>query len=171
MKETILVTFATNYGSTQEVAEVIAETLREQGQIVDVLPVTAVQSLNDYNAIILGSAVNYGKWLPDALEFVQANKETLNRMPVALFCVHIQNTANDAQSRQKRHAYLDEVRSFLTPIAEGYFAGKFDRHGSKLLLPNWMSFFIPPIDLRKWNKVRDWAMDVSKMLVNQREAL
>jgi len=171
MKQSILVTYATNYGSTQEVAEVIAETLREEGHLVDVLPVTAVSSLDDYSAIILGSAVNYGKWLPDAIEFVQANTEALKRMPVALFCVHIQNTANDAQSRQKRHAYLDEVRPLLSPIAEGYFAGKFDRNGSKLLLPNWMSFFIPPIDLRKWNKVRAWAVDVSKMLVTQLEAL
>lgn len=161
MNESILVTYATNFGTTQEVATVIAETLREDGHVVDILPITAVQDLTDYGSIILGSAVNYGTWLPDALEFVQENKDALNCVPVALFCVHIQNTANDAQSRQKRHAYLDEVRSFLSPIAVGYFAGKFDRRGAKLLLPKWLSYFVPPIDLRKWNKIRAWAQALS----------
>ena len=69
MTNKLLVTYATNFGSTQEVAETIAAVLREDGYIVDVLPVTAVSSLIDYNAVILGSAVNYGKWLPDAVAF------------------------------------------------------------------------------------------------------
>jgi menaquinone-dependent protoporphyrinogen oxidase len=165
MSNKLLITYATNFGSTQEVAEIIADTLRDDGHIVELLPVTAVHSLNEYNAVILGSAVNYANWLPDAIEFVKVNQEALNCMPVALFTVHIQNIGDDAQSRSKRRAYLDEIRPFLIPISEGYFAGKFDRQGSKLLLPNWMSFFIPPIDLRKWDKIRAWAKALSPNLV------
>jgi menaquinone-dependent protoporphyrinogen oxidase len=171
MLHKILVTYATNFGSTQEAAETIADTLREAGHVVALLPVTAVKDLTEYRAIILGSAVNYGTWLPDALDFVQVNEDVLKCVPVALFCIHIQNTADDAQSRRKRHAYLDEVRPFLTPIAEGYFAGKFDKRGTKGLLPNWLSRFVPTTDKRNWQKVQAWTMDVSKMLLYQPASL
>jgi menaquinone-dependent protoporphyrinogen IX oxidase len=40
MSERILVAYATNTGSTTEVAVVIGDTLRERGYEVDVVPVT-----------------------------------------------------------------------------------------------------------------------------------
>lgn len=164
---TILITYATNFGSTQEVAEAIAKIILDDGHDVELLPMSQVENLDGYRAILLGSAVNYAKWLPEALEFVQTNQEALNRVPVALFTVHIQNIGGDAQSCQNRHAYLDDVRPLLNPIAEGYFAGKFDRRGAKLLLPKWLSYFIPPIDLRKWKKVHTWAHELSPQLALQ----
>ena len=54
--------------------------------------------LHGYVAAVIGSAVQYGRWLPEAIAFVQAHQEALNQVPVALFCVHIQNLGNDENS-------------------------------------------------------------------------
>lgn len=71
MTPTILVTYATKYGSTQEVAEAIAGTLCQAGGQVEILPARQVSSLDGYNAVeLFGGAIN-----PERLHF------PLNHMP------------------------------------------------------------------------------------------
>jgi menaquinone-dependent protoporphyrinogen oxidase len=164
MNNRVLVTYATCNGSTVDVAATIAETLNTNGTAVDVIPIEDEPQVEDYQAVLIGSAVQYASWLPQAVDFVKANQEALNRLPVALFCVHIQNLGDDATSRQNRAAYLDKVRPFVQPVAEGYFAGKFDWRGAALLLPGLVARFIPPIDLRKWDKMRAWAKHIKPLL-------
>ena len=48
MADSILMAYATRYGSTQEVADRIAATLRESGLTVDVQPVKQVRTLDGY---------------------------------------------------------------------------------------------------------------------------
>ena len=60
----ILVTYATRYGSTEEVAEMIATNLREAGLEVDLQPMRAVLSLDAYGAAVLGAAIYGGHWHP-----------------------------------------------------------------------------------------------------------
>jgi len=55
MSDSILVTYATRYGSTQEVAEAIAATLRESGLEVDIQPMRKVQTLERFRAIVMGA--------------------------------------------------------------------------------------------------------------------
>ena len=102
MQKSILVAYATRFGSTEEVAAFIADTLRQNGLTLDCRPMAEVQSFDGYEAALLGSAVNYAAWLPAAVDFVKAHREALNRVPVALFTVHIQNINDDEASRQAR---------------------------------------------------------------------
>lgn len=160
-----LVTYATRFGSTAEVAEVIAGRLADGEHTVDCRPMADVQTLEGYQAVLIGSAVNFGKWLPEAVEFIITHQAALGRMPVGLFTVHIQNIADDPESRKRRLAYLDGVRSYIQPVSEGYFAGKFDRRAARELLPNWLAWFVPTLDFRKWEKVSAWADSVRPLLV------
>jgi hypothetical protein len=84
---------------------------------------------------------------------------------VALFCVHIQNLADDETSRRNRLAYLDRVRPLVQPVAEGFFAGRFDRRGARLLLPKVVAWMVPTIDLRDWKKIRGWTAGLASSLV------
>ena len=66
----ILLAYATRYGSTQKVAETITAALREAGFEVDVQPVQEVKRLDNYDAVVLGAAIYNAKWHPDAHQFL-----------------------------------------------------------------------------------------------------
>lgn len=66
MNKRILVTYATHTGSTVDVAAAIGETLGARGFAVDVRPVKENPSVDGYQAVVMGSAVNGAKWLPEA---------------------------------------------------------------------------------------------------------
>lgn len=85
MNKKILVTCASKYGATQEIAEKIGEVLRQAGLQTDVIPVDSIQDLNSYQVVILGSAVYIGKWQKEAEKFLQANEVILAKRLVWLF--------------------------------------------------------------------------------------
>jgi len=165
MNKRILVAYASRMGSTVDVAGTIGEALGMNGYTVDVKPIDEGPQVEDYQSVLVGSAVQHGKWLPEAVDFVKANQNAINQVPAALFCVHIQNLGNDHTSRQNRRAYLDEVRPLVQPAAEGFFAGKFDRRGAALLMPGLLSRFVPTLDFRNWKKMSAWAESLQPLLV------
>lgn len=162
----VLVAYATAAGSTAETALIIGRTLSEMGLDVDVRPVSARPRVEAYRAVVLGSAVHYGKWLPEAVAFAQANEHALARVPLAVFCVHIQNRGNDEKSRLKREAYLDTVRPHLLqqPVAEGFLPGRFDKRGARILLGAWLAWMVPTVDHMDPVRTRAWAADLKPRL-------
>ena len=82
---TILVAYATKYGSTREIAEVIGTTLREAGLTVEVHPAVEVRDVRPYGAVILGSALYSATWLREANRFARVHAAALAERPVWLF--------------------------------------------------------------------------------------
>ena len=159
MNQRILIAYASTFGSTAEIANDIAKTLGEHGFCVDVKPILGNPpgelDLSGYQAVVIGSAIHFGNWLPEAVEFVKVNQYALSGLPVAIFCVYMQGMDDSA-----RLAYMDEPRSLLEPVAEGYFTGRFDRRGAQLLMPGLLARFTPTLDLRNPKKIHAWAEDV-----------
>ena len=163
MSKRVLVGYATGTGSTVGVAEKIGHTLSERGFDVDVKPMKDQPSLDGYSAVVLGSAVNGGRWLPEATAFVTANSDTLGRVPVSLFCVHAMNTGPEPQKVARRRKYLDAEREVVTPAAEGYFAGIGPEDGESNWFSSWMfRTFGGDVegDGRDWNAIKSWAEEV-----------
>ena len=67
----ILVTAASKHGSTDEVADAIAQRLREAGHLVDRVAPKDVTSLAEYDAVVLGSAVYILQWMDEPLDFME----------------------------------------------------------------------------------------------------
>lgn len=82
---TVLVTYATRYGATAEIAERIALTLIGQGVDARAQQITKVRDLAGVDAFVVGSAVYFGSWLKPATAFVERNREALAEHPVWLF--------------------------------------------------------------------------------------
>jgi len=167
MRNRVLVAYASATGSTIDIAAAIGETLGASGLSMDVKPVQEKPQVDGYQAVLIGSAVHHGNWLPEAIDFVKANQPALNRVPVALFAVHITNVGDDETSQKNRRAYLDAVRPLLQPVAEGFFAGRFDRRGAALLLPGLLARLVPTLDFRNWEKIRAWADGSHSLLLQQ----
>lgn len=158
MEGKILVTYATRCGSTAEIAETIGQALREKGAVVDVRPVKTVSSVEGYRAVVVGSAIRMGRWLPEAAKFIEKHHEPLSRIPVAYFLTSMFLIEDTPAMRSTVLAYLDPIRKTLEPASISLFAGKVD--------PSKLSWFerkmteavkSPLGDFRNWQEVRSWA--------------
>src|SRR5512147_1212577 len=117
MHEKVLVAYASKYGSTQEVAEAVAETLRERGIEVDLQPMRKVRTLAGYGTVVLGAPLYFGFWHKDAINFLSHNEDTLSQQPVAIF--PLGPISNDKEELQGSRAQLDkELAKFpwLRPV-------------------------------------------------------
>jgi len=97
MEKRILIVYAGMYGSTAGVEDVIGQELSRLGAVVETQPASDAIDISSYEAVIVGSAIKYCKWLPDAVNFVQTHREVLSRMPVAYFltCVDLTRVHED----------------------------------------------------------------------------
>jgi menaquinone-dependent protoporphyrinogen oxidase len=163
MNKRVLIAYATRAGSTPEIAAAIGETLSGRGCAVDVKPVKSQPSLNGYSAVLLGSAISMGSWLPEMVDYIKENQMALKQlismgMPVGLFTVHMLNTGDDPASRTARLAYLDRVRPLLGSVEEAYFNGVIDLEKLSFLDRMMVKMVKSPLgDQRDWNKIRNWT--------------
>jgi menaquinone-dependent protoporphyrinogen oxidase len=164
MSTSVLVAYATRYGSTQEVAEAIAATLREAGLEVEIQPMREVQTLAGCDAVVLGAPIYIGRWHKDAHRFLSRHREALMTRPVAVFALGPLH--DDEEEMQDTRAQLGKELakySWLTPVAVEMFVGKYDP--AKLRFPDSLliSFPASPLkqmpasDLRDWTAIRAWA--------------
>ena len=91
----VLIAFATSHLSTQGVAERVAARLQQRGLAAEARPVTGTLDVSDYDAVVIGSAVHGGSWLPEAREFAHLHADRLRQLPVWLFSV---STLGDEES-------------------------------------------------------------------------
>ena len=171
----MLIAYASKFGTTSEVAEAIGEILCREGNTVEVKWVKTVKDLRNYDAVIIGSAIQYDKWMSEATEFVKANQIILNRMPVAYFFTCLVLSKHTAKAEHKAKAYSEKLFSLVPhvkPVSVGRFAGVLDY--SK------MSFFSRQIfkitlsimgvqegDYRDWDAIRSWAKSMHFALTNE----
>jgi menaquinone-dependent protoporphyrinogen oxidase len=156
----VLVAYASRFGSTRGVAERIAATLRQAGQRVALQRCDEVVDLTPYAAVVFGSPVFNGRWMPEAEQFVQRNAKSLAVRPVWLFSV---GTFGDSRriigrlmTREPRD--IGDIRQALHPREYRVFAGVIDRHqwpaASRLLFHSLGGRLG---DNRDWRAIEAWA--------------
>jgi len=170
MTNQVLVTYATQTGTTAGVAEAIAKTLAENGVQVELLPMKEVTNLSPYRAVVAGSAIQGSNWLPEAMEFVRTHRAELARRPFAAFLVCMTLAMTKGDYREHVKEFMQPVRALVRPVSEGYFAGALDI--SKV--PSWrdrLGFRISVAlgvwkegDHRDWEAIRTWAEDLKPLL-------
>lgn len=171
MPDTILITYASRTGSTKGVAEAIAQSFSASGIPTCVLPMQEVRNIEEYKAVIAGSAIQDKKWLPEAIQFLDKNKTILNRKPVAVFLVCITLSMAQAEKYRPEVArWLDPIRAMVTPVSEALFAGtlyldKIPSFKDKLLYRISILFgFFKQGDYRDWKAIQSWAVNLKEVL-------
>lgn len=175
-----LVAFASKAGSTKGIAEFIGQKLREHGIQADVVEVGSVRKAEDYDALIIGSAVYMFHWMKEAKQFVIRNRSLLAHRPVWLFSsgpVSLKKT--DPNGRDLRDAVvsgpkdIDELKEAANPRDHRVFFGALygDRVGGAMGLTyrlmrrsksirEWM----PDGDYRDWKDIELWANAIAEAL-------
>ncbi len=170
MSSKILVAYASRAGSTAGVAEAIGRTLAESGAQVDVRPMREVEDLSAYRAVVAGSAIQGGKWLPEAMQFLQSYRVALAQRPFAAFLVCITLGMPGDKYRDGVAKWLDPVRALVPPVREGLFAGALDVGKAPLSFDGLLLRAavgvgaLPHGDHRDWGAIRAWATDLKPLL-------
>jgi len=168
MKNKILVTYSTCTGSTKGVAEAIGKTLSDLGESVDVIQMSMVTDLSSYKAVVAGSAIQAGKWLPEAMSFIELRKKELREKPFASFLVCMTLAMKKGESyRGTVSNWMQPVRDNVTPVSEGLFTGILDikrlptlndriKFRLSVLFGVWKEG-----DHRNWAAIKEWATDLN----------
>lgn len=163
----ILVTYATKYGSTQEVAEAIARNLESKGDTVTLIPLRKVRTLSGIDAIIIGAPFYMFRWHKDAILFLARFAGKLPKMPTAVFAL---GPFHDVESEWLEiGSQLDkELARFpwFHPVEAKLFGGKFDPVSLTFpfnLIPALKQ--MPASDIRDWVAIDTWAQAIRNKFI------
>jgi menaquinone-dependent protoporphyrinogen oxidase len=164
MDNKILLAYASRYGSTEEVAQTIASTLRESGLALDVEPMQSVHNLEAYTAIILGAPLYIGKWHQEAHRFLIRFRDALMLRPVAIFALG-PISVDETEMQGSRAQLENDLANYpwLKPVALEMFIGRYDptklsaSHRLLAMLPASPLHDIPVSDHRDWEAIRAWT--------------
>jgi len=170
MPNKILVAYASRGGTTAGVAKAIGKTLAEKGAQVDVRPMAEVTDLSPYGAVVAGSAIQGGQWLPEAMQFVRGHQAELSRKPFAAFLVCMTLAMPGRDYSEHVATWLAPVRALVRPVSESLFAGSLDvskvpsftdrlKFRMSVALGVWKEG-----DHRDWNAIRTWAVSLKPVL-------
>jgi menaquinone-dependent protoporphyrinogen oxidase len=163
----VIIVVGSKHGSTRSIAEAVGDELRESGldvSIADADADAADVSFDGYDAAVIGSAVYVGRWMKDARNFLEANREPLRKMPLWLF------SSGPLGDEAEKPDDLADVRAFAADVQardHRVFAGSLDKADLNLAERAAVRMVHAPYgDARDWAEVRAWAQTIAAELTN-----
>lgn len=157
----MIVASASKHGSTEGIAEAIAERLHQLGNDAAAARVGDVDNLDGVDAVVLGSAIYAGSWMKEATEFADANAEILSDLPVWLFSSGPLGTEVHDEEEQPRQ--LAELTRKLRPRGHRVFFGALDigklGFGERMMVK---AVKAPEGDFRDWVAISEWADEIAR---------
>jgi len=163
---TVLVAYASKRGSTAEIAETVAATLRREGLGVCLERCDQVRSLENYDAVILGSAVYMKRWRGDARDFLKKHKKALRQKPFWVFSSGpVGDPAADNPDWVEPPKLAEKVED-LGGRGHAVFGGCLPTE-PRGMMERAMVEGVPREyrDRRDWGEIRGWAKQVAEQLV------
>jgi len=163
---TVLVAYSSKRGSTGEIAETLAATLRREGLSVCLEPAEEVRSLEPYDAVVLGSAVYMKRWRGEAKHFLKRHRKALRQMPFWVFSSGpVGDPAKDNPDWMEPPKLAEKVEE-LGGRAHVVFGGRVPAE-PRGMMEKAMAEGIPEQfrDRRDWDEIRNWAKQIAQQLV------
>ena len=162
----ILLTYSTVDGHTKTICEKILS-YSETSQ-VDILPIDSSINIKDYDTVVIGASIRYGKYRDEIFEFIKENEQLLNSKYNSLFSVNVV-ARKENKNKPETNPYLLKFLNKISwqPKILDVFAGKIDYPKYKFLDKYAIKFIMwitkGPTDTSKvyeftdWNRVKSFA--------------
>lgn len=165
----VLVAAASRYGAAQEIAEAIGRVLSDHGLDVDVERAEGLNDVTLYDAVVLGSAVYMGTWLPAARRFVAEYGEELASRPTWLFSSG--PLGPPPRPHEDEAVHLASIWAKTKAVEHRLFGGKLDKSllsfGERAVVH---AVRAPEGDFRDWDDISAWAASIAETLVTSDRA-
>lgn len=160
----ILITYESQFGSTEEIARFIGENIPTKKNI-DIVAIQEIKDLKRYNMIIIGSAIQYDHWMPETRNFVINNRNDLKAIDVVGFFSCLTLSKNTAEAKQKAENYAKKIRNIAPEInleEVGQFAGVLDyskmQFTTRIVAKAIMGIMgVQEGDYRDWELISNWC--------------
>lgn len=188
--KSILIVHTSRFGSTSEIVQEIADTIEKDESdfsitINDLRDKPKIDNLEDYDGIIVGSGVKYGRWTKESLNFLKKNRNIIKRHNIMLAVfVSSGEAANPSTYGKAKEKYLEKVFEKIelnngeVALAEA-FGGVFDlssnssynfieRKMIKRVAQSKEPGFVVKDgkmnDFRNWQAIKNWAIDFRNLV-------
>jgi menaquinone-dependent protoporphyrinogen oxidase len=185
----VQVVYASRHGGTAGIAERIADVLRAEGADVSICDAADRPDPTGFDAYVIGSGVQIGRWHKEGFEFLERNQSTLATKPVWLFSSgplpgsSTTTEETDPLTRalgpeegpgsggRKRIATLSAA---IHPRDHRVFKGAFDPHDPPKSIQERLVRLMPAAkqvlpagDFREWDAIEAWAREIAAALVTE----
>ncbi|MDR3687279.1 MAG: flavodoxin domain-containing protein [Coriobacteriia bacterium] len=170
MNRKVLVAYASLCGSTAEIAEAAGQVLAAQGADVRVCDVADITTLDEYDAILLGTAIRMGRPVKPMRDFIRNHAHEVASRPNAVFSVGATPRDRTPRAISEASHFVSPVVSAVAPLSVALFAGKIDP--TRLALP-WRALIehaepgsrLSAGDWRDWDAIDAWVEEIAPQLL------
>lgn len=160
----VLVSAAGKYGATGEIARAIGDVLSERGFDVTVIPPEEVGAIEDFDAVVLGSAVYMGQWMKSARALADRSGAALAARPVWLFS---SGPVGEPPKPAENAVDVSEILKTTKARDHRVFAGRLvKKHLSFPERAMASALRAQEGDFRNWTEIRAWAAGIADALLS-----
>ena len=165
-----LITYSTVDGQTKEICKRISNL--SNNTFVEVLPISEVKNIDQYETIVIGASIRYGKYRKEVFKFIDNNIKQIENKDNAFFSVNVV-ARKEEKSSPETNPYVIKFLNNINwvPKKIEVFAGKidypsykfFDKYAIKFIM--WITN--GPTDTSKtfeftdWKKVEEFTRDLN----------
>ena len=154
--------YSTTDGHTKRICEYIGNILKQQNHEIKIEPISLeLKKLSEYDAIILGASIRYGKHQKPVFNFINKHKDLLETKKSAFFSVNVVARKSEKNS-PNTNPYMKKFlkTSSWQPNKLGVFAGKVDypsyKFFDKYIIKMIMWITKGPTDTSQSYEFTDW---------------
>ncbi|MCK5848953.1 MAG: flavodoxin domain-containing protein [Caldisericia bacterium] len=163
----VLIAYSSKYGSTREIAEHVCKILQTDGFDVNIEKASASLKMKNYDAIILGSGVYVGKWLPGMENLLKKHFSLLQEKRVWIFSDGPTGKEEPTESIKnwKFPNYLELLLKQINPKGIMVFNGKMLLEDMNMVHKFIIKKMNAPLgDFRDWEAISEWAKSIAEQL-------